>query len=326
MKAQPTSRREVLRRLISGALGAWSAAGRTAWAAMPGGIERRRYRVDASVILFSTPILTRTGVGGAYLAKQQRTREDGHTLLLEFAAGSWPERAHGVRRMGLFQEVQERRQDRPPRAAFFGFMTSSPEKSVVEARRSLTQSNFTHYVGVTGAGSPGRFECHRLEFDLPPDRKWEECAQLASDVRRRLEEPGCAAAEIQTGEPEPNTFLDSVRRAMYGAERHESTFVHNAKRYRLTARRSADSAAALRLAAKGLTPPSALVQGLNATITEIASGSSTPFQVWFDPDDPSGLPLCFEFRPRSFLRLVFEWDRRVTEAPTVSSLFDKEEV
>jgi len=296
MTAQRTRRRQLLRCLVAQAFLPGFLRGGDHGAS----IAFRRYRIDATVLLFSAPFLTRSGVGGAYLAQEQRTRADGSTLLLEFAAGSWPERAHGIRRMGLFQEVQERREDRRARATFFGFMTSSPEKNVMEARRSLTQSTFTHYVGATGSGSHGRFQCRRMEFDLPPERKWEECPGLAVDVRRRLAEPGCVAIEIDTGEAEPNTFLDSVRRAMHGAELQEATFVHNAQLYRLTARRCADASAASRLAAKRLAAHSARVEELTGTIADLTAGGSTGFRLWFDPEDPTGLPLCFEFRRAPF--------------------------
>src|SRR5262245_39295058 len=91
----------------------------------PPWLHSRRYRVDATVLRLSAPILTRSGVGGAYLAARNRSGQERTTRVLEFAAGSWPERAHGIHRMGLFHEMQEHRSGAPARASFFGFMTAS---------------------------------------------------------------------------------------------------------------------------------------------------------------------------------------------------------
>jgi hypothetical protein len=204
-------------------------------------------------------------------------------------------------------------------------MTSSPEKDMSEARRSLSASSVEHYVAVTGAGSQGRFQCRQAELDLPPGQKWEECRRFSADVRRRLEDSSVVPAEVETGSSQSSTFLDSVREAMVSPrDRHEALFVHNAKRYRLTALRHADPGAAGRLAAKRLAAPAAHVQRLSGSIVDLAAGSRSGFQLWFEPGDASGLPLCFEFQPRSFLRLVFEWDRSAAAREPVTALFHKE--
>ena len=109
-------------------------------------------------------------------------------------------------------------------------------------------------------------------------------------------------------------------------ELQEATFVHNAQLYRLTARRCADASAASRLAAKRLAAHSARVEELTGTIADLMAGGSTAFRLWFDPEDPTGLPLSFECRPRSFLRLAFEWDRPGKGSSPVSPLFNKEDV
>ena len=42
--------------------------------------------------------------------------------------------------------------------------------------------------------------------------------------------------------------------------------------------------------------------------TEQDARGESNFRVWFHPNDAAGLPARIEFRPRSFLRLVFEQD------------------
>jgi len=325
MDAPHRTRREWIRDWIGAGIGA-TLPGWLVTAAQAGTSDAsRRYRIDATVLLFGAPVLTRAGVGGAYLSHAWHGDARGGTRRLEFAAGSWPERAHGLHRMGLFQELQESVEGEPARAAFFGFMTSSPEKDVAEARRSLAKSGEEHYVAVAGTGSQGRFHCRRVELDLPPGQRWEECRVLSTGVRRRLEEPAVLASEIDAGDAQSNTFLDSVRQAMVSvSDRHEALFVHNAKRYRLSAQRRTDTAATRRFATRGLVSSSAHVARISGSIADFASGGRTAFQLWFEPGDPTGLPLCFDFQPRSFLRLVFEWDRAGAARDSVSALLQKE--
>jgi hypothetical protein len=115
MNPRRPTRRELLEALIWGAVPGWVTVPRAARAANQTRFSSRRYRIDTTVLFFGAPILTRAGVGGAYLAADHHGDAEGSSLSLEFAAGSWPERAHGIRRMGFFRETQERRSGELPR-------------------------------------------------------------------------------------------------------------------------------------------------------------------------------------------------------------------
>jgi len=54
------------------------------------------------------------------------------------------------------------------------------------------------------------------------------------------------------------------------------------------------------------------------------TNQESEFRVWFDPRDSSALPLRFEFRPKSFLHLVYDQDPGVS-APKFSSLIAQEQ-
>ena len=56
-------------------------------------------------------------------------------IALQFAGGSWPQKAHGVNRLGFIQEtVTEKSNGEPVDARYFGFMTSSAEKNFDQAK------------------------------------------------------------------------------------------------------------------------------------------------------------------------------------------------
>src|SRR5262245_39714479 len=65
-----------------------------------------RYRADAWVILLSVPLLKRSSVGdGSALWRESRDQEGTLFRLLEFRGRSAPERAAGLNRFGMIQEL-----------------------------------------------------------------------------------------------------------------------------------------------------------------------------------------------------------------------------
>src|SRR5271165_3771710 len=99
--------------------------------------QYRQYRADAVVSLFSVTIFSRTGVGSGY-ASFRRGRRDGAVVTISrFGGGSFPARAHNLNRFGVIEEVVVEKESRPVEAAYFGFMTSSPEEGIGDARKSL---------------------------------------------------------------------------------------------------------------------------------------------------------------------------------------------
>jgi hypothetical protein len=104
-------------------------------------------------------------------------------------------------------------------------------------------------------------------------------------------------------------FLHTVRAAMMSrASSAKQVFAHNAKLYRLRTRTST-------------VPQRVLLIG---KIVKCGTNQESEFRVWFDPRDSSALPLRFEFRPKSFLHLVYDQDPGVS-APKFSSLIAQEQ-
>jgi hypothetical protein len=80
------------------------------------GEKEKRYRIDATIVVFGIPVYTRTGVGGGFARVEERDGE----RRLQFAAGSWPAQARGLNRLGF---VEERASETG--SSYFGFMTAS---------------------------------------------------------------------------------------------------------------------------------------------------------------------------------------------------------
>ncbi len=93
-----------------------------------------------------------------------------------------------------------------------------------------------------------------------------------------------------------------------GDDAGQSNFVHNARLYRLRTQLTRGPELTL----------------MKAWMTEHDTEGPSEFRVWFDPRDAAALPERIEFRPKSFLRLVFEQDPAAT-GPALPSLIPQEQ-
>src|SRR5215831_6240345 len=61
----------------------------------------KHYQASATVVICGIPIFTRQNVGAGYASVEI----GGSAVGLQFAAGSWPERARGLNRFGVLEEA-----------------------------------------------------------------------------------------------------------------------------------------------------------------------------------------------------------------------------
>lgn len=85
----------------------------------------------------------------------------------------------------------------------------------------------------------------------------------------------------------------------------EYRFVHNGEALLLRTQKRADPQQGSAFVAKGLVQ-SPQVDQLTGHIHHSSGRLLSTFQLWFEPDSPGPIPVRFEFRARSFLRLAFE--------------------
>jgi hypothetical protein len=282
-------------------------------------VEVRRYTASATVMLFSIPLVSRASVGSGYAVVEQAAQ----TLSLQFGAGSWPENARGLNRLGFIQEaVVEEQPGRPAEAAWLAFMTTSKETSLDQAKRALEESGeMAPYSASQGHGRQGRFQSRTDRLEFPSKFTWRDIAQLVEKARGSMVPLGGEPEARSSDAEKPATFLYQVRRAILDKRpRTAGSVVFNAKEFRLEAQKESDPAAAAHFAEKNLIPAAGAVMRMSATLTEKKTGIKTPFRVWHEADAGCSLPLRFEYQARSFLRLTFEADARA-EAPPIRFAF-----
>jgi hypothetical protein len=271
-------------------------------------VSIRRYRVHASVSLLSIPLFFRDNVGAACVMVEELVAGTGCASAIQFSGGSWPDRIKGYNRYGMTQEVVHREEGVVTESAYCSFLTTAPEKSADQAWRAFADPARTLHLAVArGAATRTNYASTLEHLAAPEGSTWMDCPRLMMMLRNPVT---CAqrAVVTQAAEHAYPTFLHAVR-TMLAAGRNNSqcTFIHNAKLYDLRTVLSA---------AEGM-------KLLTGYITEQGSRGESDFRVWFHPSDAAGLPSRIEFRPRSFLRLVFEQDAAVG-GPILHSLIPQE--
>ena len=276
------------------------------------GLTERRYRVDATVLLFSVPMLRRISVGGARLAVREALGGNDRKLALEFAAGSDPKRAHGLSRMGWLREVVAERESAPVRTGVLGIMSDSPEQSVQEARSAFVPNPDAQvFVAIDSASAPGQTRSRVARFRGDYPSSWSD-ERLPEDARRSLQSAAQAWRRTDWGADfagaAPMPFLYSVYRALAKRDGEvSSAYVYNEDRYTLRLSCTPDPDLGKRFAGDGWpVRPESLVR-IKGTVQNLTKRlRPARFQFWIDRNAEPPLPLRVEFEARSFLRLSFE--------------------
>lgn len=245
----------------------------------------RYYRVNVAVTALGIPFFRRSEVGGGFASVETGSGGGVSGVGLQFAAGSWPERSAGLNRFGMFREASVEHESGHRERAFSGFITTSKEESLSEARTALKTGGGTPLAVAWGGarGDAGWFHSKTLEVSLT--RNWKDAdAVLVELLRQAVGVPSHPAPGSTS------TFLTAMRNAALSAQTAGTTpFLHNGKRYELHTRwRSTQGGE------------------LEGRIQNSAGEVTAEFRTFYEPGDTTGLPVRIEYHARSYLRLTFE--------------------
>lgn len=266
-------------------------------------VFRRRYRVDATILLFGVPLLTRRNVGGGYAAAEIGRRGPQSATALQFAAGSWAEQAHGLNRFGALHEVLIESPDGSRELGFAGLITPSNEQSLDQGRQALRSGHAARVVLTRGTSRQGCISTWTEPFAIERERTWLAADGLLASLLVR--EPTVAPRE--TTSDRVCTFLLSLRDAALSREALSNrTFLHEGSLYSLQLRRRK-------------------VGQVEGVVRNPLRVKTSEFLLEFAQNDTSGLPLRIEYRAKSFLKLIFE---SVPDSgpPAIPSLFAEETI
>jgi hypothetical protein len=261
----------------------------------------RHFRATATILVLGVPIFKRKDVGEGCASVETGASADQFVTALQFAAGSKPERARGLNRLGLMREVAIEQASTLLKTSYAGFMTSSPEKSLDQGRQALnTGANEMPCTLGGGESARGRTELSVRRFTLPGATRWTDAATILNAVDKNPVDDSTHHATSSLGPTA--TFLYAVHRAaLEDAPTARRQFCHNGKLHELITEKH-------RLSSPSSGEPVHMV----GSVRDQSGSEIAQFSLWFDPTDPSGIPNRIEFRARSFLRLTFESE--LTEA------------
>lgn len=243
----------------------------------------RHYRVDATVTALGIPIFRRERVGGGFAAAETGILGDASGVALQFSAGSWPDRAAGLNRFGVLREAVISRPGSTT-LAFAGFVTSTKEESLSEAKKALKDTDGGAFVTVAwGATQANRVWAKVQTREVPLSCDWTEGEETLTDLlsesaaNRNYDRPAQGVAP----------FLAVMRQAGLAGKKFSSPFLHSGKLYRLDTKRDA----------AGL---------LDGSLFGEDGKKRAEFRCWYDANDTTGLPRRIEYKAKSYLRLTFE--------------------
>ncbi len=272
---------------------------------------RREYVASAVIVLFGVQIFSKNGVGDGNVRIEEIGPEHGTTVSIEFAAGSRPEGAKGLNRLGFIQEaILEDEPGLARESAYVAFMTASDEKNIEQARKAMeVAGGMQRYNAAQGICRPGGFQSRldRLAFSskysfkdlgtLIPMARTEMTARAADPLEHR--------DDAETSHR--STFLYAVRRALLSPGQTQSgLYFFNSKKYRLDTVKEFDPTTGARFVEKKIVATASKVVKLSAWITNTETGNRTPFHLWYEKGAESLPPLRFDYQARSFLKLAFE--------------------
>jgi hypothetical protein len=314
------SRREIVKLLAVMAAGG-AAAEKTGAASVPlevdrlwpncaGKVTERTYRVDATILIFSVPLLRRNGVGDARVTLRENTGDDGRRLALEFAAASDPARAHGLDRMGWIREVVAEKDAVPLRAGVLGIMSDSPEQTAEEARAVLHgDPNGQRLAAIDSSHAPGHTRSRVLHFRAPRGA-WTTGESLPDLARRCFDSDPPASHEIDwPAEPDapPMTFLYALKRGLERKGASRGSYVWNQDQFTLRMERAPDPAQGAQFASSGLVSAADRIDRIHGELENVTKRlHPLRFQLRVDRESAVPVPLRVEFQPRSFLKLSLE--------------------
>jgi hypothetical protein len=261
--------------------------------------------VDAQVVLFSVPLVRRTGVGAATAAWCESSEEDGTTRVLEFAAYSFPDHAAGLNRLGFIQERIRLAGAGVAEAIYFGLMTASAEESAEEARKALqTMASQVAYTAVDARIRSHSMDTATAHFTASSALSAGHRKGLEQMARQALSAAPRKSVGLSLDRETPPPFLQAMAELLRQPHGGENRYVYNGRLYLLRLRRERDAKTSEHFRSRGLAVgPVIAVTGV---VQRVAGGKPIDFRMWVDESAAHPIPLRIEYQPKSYLRLAFE--------------------
>ena len=277
--------------------------------------SRRYFRADAVIMLFSIPIFSKAGVGSGFAFVEELEDSASRTRRLGFGGGSWPDKAAGLNRLGYIHETVVESSGNLAEAKYFGFMSTSQEERLEEARAALNKSQQEAlFSAIRGETKPGAYSAQFTRFlsrDAVSWRLWQKVADAAEksfdgkSLSNHAERGAAGRAEVVI----PTLLYSMLRVRETGFAPLHTTFIYGGVERSLETSAAPDPKMGDKLRQRGIVANAKSVVHVTGLIRNLKLGTKTRFSVWWDRDSASPVPVRIELEPKSYLRLAFEADR-----------------
>jgi hypothetical protein len=272
---------------------------------------QRRYKATAYISILSMTIFSRSGVGFGFAGTDEHSRGDQQSYSLRFLSGSTPERAHGLNRFGFIQENVEQTNRATLSADYFGLMTANGEESLSDAKAALNSKggDRTPFVAARALINQEKTSYSVRHLLLPSSYRGSNADLLLQQVKAEFATPAPGQkdqTESLSGKA-TGTFLNSVRQAIESdGDKYQTRIVFNGKTFQFSATKHADAKTGGDLRKAGLTASASGIMLLSGALRNERTNEVSNFRLWFEQGSANFLPLRFEFKPKSYLKLVFD--------------------
>jgi len=250
-------------------------------------------------LLVGLPIYRRAGVGGGKASLEETGEGADLRRTLFFAAGSDPKRARGLSRLGWMREVAVGPDSAPSEVSYFGVLTSSPEESLDNARKSVGEppAGRSIFSAVSGRHTVSHSRSAVTNFEYSSSALWSDSGLIdyAQSMFRAGSLDWRETAWPKSPNQAPPTFLVELANLLKQRKpRATGRYVYGEQEY------------LLELEAQKPTHDRVPLLPVRGKIRNLRTSHETPFRIWLENDSASPVPVRIEFQARSFLRLTFE--------------------
>lgn len=286
--AKQSSRRSFVQRSLAALF-----AGLAAPTAGLSGTHTQHYRIDVTVAPFGIPIFSRREVGYGLGRLQAVDTDGGRRVHFEFGGASIPERAHGLRQIGYFEETLTQSSLGLDESRYFGFLSTAPEgppsKTMLASAKAdaVTAQKCCVVEGAVRGGLASFSKSY--DAQLPAGAGFQSIPDLRSSLKLALGKlcaQGCLAGSSQPARP--HTFLSTLLDASFSKQANfHQDYIYGDRTLRFTSeRKSSDGHCVI----------DAQVRGRGRHQFRFSSAGAGEYR----------LPAKIEYFPRAWLRLTLE--------------------
>jgi hypothetical protein len=274
---------------------------------------QRRYKATAYITFLSVTVFSRSGVGFGFAGTNESSSGAQQKFSLRFLSGSTPERAHGLNRFGFIQENVQQANRATVSADYFGLMTANGEESLSDAKAALDSKTGEQvpFIAARAFIDADKTSYSVRQLLLPASYRGSNADQLLETVQASFvaPAPGQKDETKALNGQATGTFLNSLRQAIVAdGKSYQSRIVFNGQTFQFHAAKRADAKTGADLRKAGLTTAPDGIMLLSGALRNEKTNEVSSFRLWFEKDSENFLPLRFEFKPKSYLRLVFDME------------------